>query len=213
MKAGEGVFHRPYKDEAKDFLYNLLFCDNPELFRPSKGARSSPLGIVLAEKPQADALRRVASDENEESRYRALAFNRLRVMNEAVPSKVLLGTIVENAMDEGLDVLAAFADRRVRYLNHRGGPAIFEGAPSDVGVKAAELVMRSQAVVDKIGPWDKPRLPPPVQGNLRLTFVVSDGIYFGEAPFETLARDHTARAVIACAGELLTLVVDAALKK
>ena len=29
-------FYRPYKDRTADFLYNLLFCDNPDLFRKDK---------------------------------------------------------------------------------------------------------------------------------------------------------------------------------
>lgn len=211
--SGGGPFHRPYKDDAKDFLYNLLFCDNADLFRPREGTPSGPLAVMLAGKPDAASLRKIAADEKEESRYRALAFNRLRALGGAVPEKVLLGIVVENAMDVGLDVLAAFADERVRYLNHRAPPAIFEGAPEDVSVKAAELVMRAQAIVDQIGPWGKERLPPPARGNMRLSFVVSDGLYFGEGPFEMLARDHTSRAVVTCAGELLELVVNAVLKK
>jgi hypothetical protein len=206
-------FHRPYGDEAKDFLYNLLFCDNAELFRPHDGELAAPMDTILAPKADIAALRTIAGEQKGESRHRALAFNRLRAEGIDVPKGVLLGAIVENAMDVGLDVLAAFHDERVRYINHAAPPAIFEGAPESVAVKAAELVMRSQTIVDRIGPWDKPRLPPPVTGNMRLTFVVSDGLYFGEAPFETLAQDRFARAIVGCAGELLQLVVEAALKK
>jgi hypothetical protein len=206
-------FHRPYKDETKDFLYNLLFCDDPALFRPRDGRLEGPLAVLFAPSADVAALRALAANEREESRYRVLAFNRLRAEGAEVPKGVLLGTIVENAMDAGLDVLAAYADRRVRYLNHAGPPAIFEGTPDDVAVKAAELTMRSQTIVDKIGPWDDARLPPPVPGHMRLTFVVSDGLYFGEAPFEALAQDHHARAIVGCAIELLHLVVETALRK
>jgi hypothetical protein len=208
-----GSYHRPYGDEAKDFLYNLLFCDNRELFRPREGEPLGPLAVIMADIPDVTALRQIAADTKEESRYRALAFNRLREAGAEVPVGVLLGTIVENAMEDGLDVLAVFHDRRVRYFNHAAPPAIFEVAPEDVSVKAAELVMRSQSIVDKIGPWYQQRLPPPVAGNLRLTFVVSDGLYFGEGPFEVFAQDHTARAVVGCAIALLNLVVEFALKK
>lgn len=204
--------HRPYRDEAKDFLYNLLFCDNRELFRPREGTLAGSLAAILAQTPDIATLRNIAGDAKEESRCRALAFNRLRESGIEVPKGALLGTIVENALDDGLDVLAAFEDRRVRYLNHVGPPAIFEAEPMDVATKAAELVMCSQAIVDAIGPWEEARLPPPVRGNVRLTFVVSDGLYFGEATFEALAQDNLARPVVICAIELLNLVVDAALE-
>lgn len=208
-----GPFHHPYGDEAKDFLYNLLFCDDAALFRPRDGQAEGPLAAILAPAPDIDVLREIAGDQKEESRYRALAFNRLRETGTEIPRFVLLGVIVENHMDVGLDVLAAFTDERVRYLNHAASPAIFEGAPEPVALKAAELVMRSQAIIDKIGPTDEPRRPPPAVGDLRLSFVVSDGLYFGEGPFDVLASDRTARAVVGCAGELLSLVVEAALKK
>src|SRR5262245_61442975 len=35
-------FYRPYGDQAADFLYNLLFRDNPDLFRNGEHGTSSP---------------------------------------------------------------------------------------------------------------------------------------------------------------------------
>jgi hypothetical protein len=72
------------------------------------------------------------------------------------------------------------------------------------------LLAASQAVVDRIGPWDKPRLPAPKAGNVRLTFLVSDGLYFGEGKFEDLSRDSLGGPVINAAGQLLAQTVDLA---
>ena len=68
----------------------------------------------------------------------------------------MLGVIVEVPLKQGLDVLAAFADGRVRYLNQSGKVAILEegGAPK-VEALAKELITVSQPVVDQIGLWDQ----------------------------------------------------------
>jgi hypothetical protein len=108
-------FYRPYQDQAADFLYNLLFCDNPDLFRNDKQAAGS-LATVLSGAATREMLEKIAGDPAVESRVRMLAFNRLRAMKLPVPAKQLLGTIIEFPQDNGLDTLAAFADGRVLKL-------------------------------------------------------------------------------------------------
>ena len=132
---------------------------------------------MLAEKLDKVALRKIAEDENNEGRVRAIAYNRLRAAGDKVPSKKLLGVIVEVPLQQGLDVLAAFSEGGVRYLNQSGKVAIFEGQGNPVEGLAKELVSASQPVVNQIGPWEKQRLPPPKAGNVRMTFLVSDGLY------------------------------------
>jgi hypothetical protein len=62
--------------------------------------------------------------------------------------------------------------------------------------------------VSQIGPWEKRRLPPPKLGYIRMSFVVSDGLYFGEGPFEVMQNDAMAGPIVQRAGELLRAVVD-----
>src|SRR5215831_1950718 len=124
-------FYRPYRERTADVLYNLLFCDNPGLFRNDK-QHASPLTMVLSDAASGEMLEKIAADPAIESRVRILAFNRLRAMKLPVPPKQLLGTVIEFPQDNGLYTLAAFADGRVRYINQTGKPAIFEGAPREV---------------------------------------------------------------------------------
>jgi hypothetical protein len=106
--------------------------------------------------------------------------------------------------------LAAYSDGRVRYINQTGKVAVFEGVPSQVDEKAKGLVASAVAALKCIGPWEKTRLPPPRKGNVRITFLVSDGLYFGEGPFSLLQHEPTAAPIIKNAGELLQLVVSLA---
>ena len=126
---------------------------------------------------------------------------------------MLLGVIIEVPLKYGLDVLAAYTDGRVRYINQTGKMTIVEGGSPRLESLAKELVKASQAVVSKIGPWEKARKPAPEKGNIRLTFLASDGLYFGEGPFEIMQQEPMVAPVITKAIELLQLVVNASVDK
>lgn len=201
----------PYKEPELNTFYNLLFCDEPSLFEPKNLQAMVPWQDVLfGSAPKESAIRSLADDPNEESRIRLLAFNWLRVQGHGVPARQLLGVIVEVALDGGLDVLAAYADGRVRYINHTGKAAVFEGVPLELAAKAKEAIEFAQVAVNQIGPWDMPRLPAPKLGHVRLTFLVSDGLYFGEGPFAVMQDEPMAAPIVQKASELLQLVVTAA---
>ncbi|NMF95997.1 hypothetical protein GPA27_01120 [Aromatoleum toluolicum] len=201
--------YKPYAESHVNFLYNLLFCDDINLFKTHGAEKSVGLwGTLLAERPDKTALRKVADDEANEGRVRAVAYNRLRALGETVPPKRLLGVIVEVPLQQGLDVLAAFSEGGVRYLNQSGKLAIFEGQGNPVEGMAKELLSVSQPIVNKIGPWDRQRLPPPRAGNVRITFLVSDGLYFGEGPFAVLQQDAMAGPVLSKATQLLQRAVE-----
>lgn len=85
---------------------------------------------------------------------------------------------------------------------------VFEGKGNPVENLAKELVSASQPVVDKIGPWNKQRLPPPKTGNVRITFLVSDGLYFGEGTYAVLQQDSMAGPVLSKATQLLQRAVE-----
>jgi hypothetical protein len=201
--------HKPYAESHVNFLYNLLFCDDLNLFKNQGSENGIGLwGTLLADQPNLSALRRIADDETAEGRVRSLAYNRLRAAGETVPPKKVLGVIVEVPFEKGLDVLAAFSEGGVRYLNQAGKVVIFEGQGNPVEGLAKELISTSQPVVNGIGPWNKQRLPPPKAGSVRITFLVSDGLYFGEGPFAVLQRDSMAGPVLSKATQLLLRAVE-----
>src|SRR5262249_17250810 len=171
------------------------------------------LTAVLSGAATRESLERIAADPAVESRVRVLAFNRLRSMKLPVPRKQLLGTIIEFPQDDGLDTLAAYVDGRVRYINQTGKPGIFGGAQPQVVAKAKELMRVSQFAVDRHGPSDEPRRQPPAGDLVRLSFLVSDGLYFGEGSHDVLMDDPVGGLVLTRGGELLVQLVDAVVEK
>jgi hypothetical protein len=208
-----GGGHRPYRDDAANGMYNLLFCDEPALFAPKGDAPQGVLATVLAELPDRVALEGIANDQDMESRVRMLAFNRLRAMKVEVASKQLLGVILEVPLGKGLDTLAVFADGRIRYINQAEKIGIFEDVPAAIAQKAQLVLRASQAVVDQIGPATELRRAPPTANLTRMTFLVSDGLYFGEAATDDMYADALGGPVMGNAAELLHLLVDHALAR
>ena len=78
----------------------------------------------------------------------------------------------------------------------------------EANVQAKRLIELAQPIVAQIGPWDKARLPPPARPNTRLTFIVSDGLYFGEGPFAVMQRDGLAGPLVLQGAHMLTLITD-----
>ena len=202
----------PYSNGQTNFLYQLLFCDNPDLFRAQPGVPPPDWQqILFSPAPDALAIRGIAEDRSAESRVRMLAYGWLKQHGHEVPKGELLGAIVEVGLEGGLDVLAVYTDARLRYINQTGKLAIFEAAPPDVAAQAAKVLAEARRVVAQIGPWDRPRLPAPSKGTIRMSFLVSDGLYFGQGPWPAMSRDPIAARFIAESSQLLKLVVDTAL--
>jgi hypothetical protein len=173
---------KAYKDA--NLIYNLLFCDNLKLYRENfKGEMVSPWVELFSETKE--NLQKIISDPKWESRVIILAYNELRRLGAKAQRKELFGVIVEVGMDNGLDTLAVYSDYTARYINYTEKMIIRDGTTDTaINDKIAELFQKAQQLVSKIGPWDKERLPPPKRGDARITFLVSDGLYFGQGRFD-----------------------------
>lgn len=206
-----GTYYKPYRDDTANRIYNLLFCDNASLF--TNGLDTPPLKDVLSGAGDRETLEKIGNDLDAESRVRVLAFNRLRGMKVSVPAKKLLGVIFEVPLDMGLDVLAVFADKSLRYINQTGKLAFFEPAPPALHEKIDEVFRTSQVIVNNTTPWTEQRRPPPKGAINRMTFLVSDGLHFGEGPFANMMQDRMGAPVMKAGGELLQMVVKVALSE
>ena len=199
----------PYSDQSTNLIYQLLFCDRLDLYKENYSVdREGPWSALFSAAADPAPLVAIAEDEGQESRVRMLAFNALRVAGVSVPPKQYLGTIIEVPLAEGLDTMAVFADGGARYINHAGKVIVVEGSPNPFDDEINAVIEASKPIVAAIGPWDKERLPPPDEGNIRLSFLVSDGLYFGEGPMAAMQGDGLAGPLISAATRLLVKLVE-----
>jgi hypothetical protein len=204
----------PYKDSATNLIYNLLFCDNPDLYKTNtQKPYSYPFDILFSKTSTAADLQKITDDTATDPRIRILAYNCQSSKGHKPNKKELLAVIVEVGLDEGPDVLASFKNGTARYINQTGKILIWE---STTDAKANELTkdlfVKSQHIVNQLGPWDKPRRTSPIRGNSRITFLVSDGLYFGEATTDALFSDQLAGPALASAAQLMQYLTETSLK-
>ena len=200
--------YQPYRNESFNTIYNLLFCDNPALYKADNQSTYYPWGAILAETPDRPALRQVAHDTQLEARARLLAYRRLQALGDPDPTQELLGVVVEVGLPNGLDVLAAYPDGSARYLNQAEKLLVWDAATPDSTRLIEALLAASRQTARQIGPWLEARRPYPTAGTVRLTFLMSDGLYFGEGPFEVLQADPLGGPVIAAATQLLVFLTE-----
>jgi len=99
--------------------------------------------------------------------------------------------------------LAAYRDLHVRYIGHTGKVKDVPKPNAKVAAVVHKLFREAQPIIEKIGPWPKGRLPPPAAGVVRLSFLVNNGLYFGQGSMSTLARSPLAGPGLTAAAELL----------
>lgn len=204
----------PYHDNTVNVIYELLFCDKIELYRTGHNASDTyPWDILFAPTPDIKDLKKIILDDKVETRVKILAYDALRKRGQPVEEKELLGVIVEVGLDDGLDTLASYKDGTGRYINYTG-KMIISDAPDEVLKDiTAQLFRDSMTIVGRIGPWDGARKPHPVKGNVRITFLVSDGLYFGEGPINVLFSDAMAAPALSSATALMNYMTNRVLIK
>jgi hypothetical protein len=201
------AFYRPYADDTANRLYNLLFCDNAALFRDHGAAVAGPLRVLASAQPSPASLRTIVDAEGGDSRLRALAAQRLMQKGQGYDGAFCcFGAILEVPMVDGLEVLAAYDDGAVRYLDRNGRATVYDSGPSEVRTLAARAVSLADARAMRLTPWKRPRLPPPRTGDVRLSMLCSDGLRFVQGPFANLQKDPDSAALVGSAVRLLRLL-------
>lgn len=177
----------PYKNSFTNLIYNLLFCDNLDLYKNNtKLPYTHPFDILFSETSTIADLQTIIDDNSSETRLKLLSYNRQLANGHNLSKKELLAVIVEVGLDNGLDVLASFKDGTARYINQTEKILIWEIKDDNSNKLTQGLFLKSQDILSQIGTGDKPRRPAPTKGNVRITLLVSDGLYFTEGPIDVL---------------------------
>jgi len=199
----------PYQDRTTNFIYNLLFCDDLDLYKENtKPPYTYPFDVLFSDVSTNSDLKAIIDDDSLETRLKILAYNKLRAINNPPTEKELLAVIVEVGLENGLDALASFNDGTARYINQSGKILIWEAADTKSVELTQDLFSKSQTIVNQIGPWDKPRRSAPATGYVRITFLVSDGLYFGEGPIDTFFNDPMANPALMSATYLMKYLTE-----
>jgi hypothetical protein len=203
----------PYKDASTNLIYQLLFCDNLALYEANNTAKELyPWPVLFDDHASPKALQGIIEDDSTESRTKILSFRKLHELGEPIEPGELYGVIVEVGLEGGLDVLASYKDGSARYINYTGSMIIWDTNDETSGGITSQLFSNSLNIVRRIGPWPNPRRPHPAQDTVRISFLVSDGLYFGEGPVNVLFQDALAAPALSSATALMNYLTQKALK-
>jgi hypothetical protein len=195
-------------------IRDTLFGDLPIEAWAAQGAGEPWLAFARARDDLARAnaqgavatLAAIAQMPGLEARHYAQAWHFLRGLGVRPPpqlEKQVLGVVVEVAMNGGVDLLAAYADRSARYYNYSGSGVVWDRPNPSLDPLIDALLDAGRAVVVHIGPWEGPRRPPPAAGQVRLNMLTPAGLCFGEGPFQVLAGDPMGGRLIGAATQLM----------
>lgn len=211
------IFKKPLApgNNASTLLYDLLFCDDIELYKKQiKQPAIYPWGVLFSDACTSQDLQAFIADPLTESRVKILAYRKLALNKEKLPKKELLAVIVEVGQEKGIDVLASYRDGTARYINHSGKIIVWDTRDDRSDFLINELFYESENIVKEIGPWDQQvRLAPPGKGLARITFLLSDGLYFGQAPLNDLFHDALSGPALNAATLLMQHLTQRTLQK
>lgn len=196
--------YAPYRQTEVNAAYNRLFCDAPGLYKnPQRLEANNAWHALFVHPVDLTRLQGIAGTPANDSCLRLLAFHILQQHKRKPKQRILLGIIIEVGQAHGMVSLAAYRDRRVRYIGHTGKMKDMPKPDAEIAALVRKLFREAQPIIEKIGPWPKGRLSPPAAGVVRMSFLVSDGLYFGQGSMSTLARSPLAGPVLTAATELL----------
>ncbi|MBD2464209.1 hypothetical protein H6G89_24710 [Oscillatoria sp. FACHB-1407] len=161
------------------------------------------------------AFYRVVNTPNLESRHYLQAWYFLRDLGVMPPpdlAKQVLGVVVEVDLGDGLDLLAAYADKSARYYNYAGGGVIWDAGNGSTNPAIPEDIQRlldiAGVVINYIGPWegDRPGVPP--RHYARINLLTPSGLHFGEGPFDVLSADELGGPMLSSATQLMLDLIN-----
>jgi hypothetical protein len=153
----------------------------------------------------------IARDPGLESRHTLQAWHFLRgtgVSPDPTVARQVYGVVAEVALGGDHELLAAYPDGRVTYLNRSGAVAIIEGAAGAVEVAARAWLAVAAGLVVATSPWEEGPLPPLPTGHTRITALTPAGPHFGQGPDADLRQEPLAAPFLDAATRLLVAVTD-----
>jgi hypothetical protein len=192
-----------------DLLYGSLFADDARYFETM---RDHPVisWIFSGQKIDEARVQSIIGDNDVESRMKFLVSSYALKSGIRIPGTTYFGSILEVPLQGGYDILAFYADDRARYYNYSNKAIIYEGGSVSINTLIDTANTVSKGVCQVIGPWEKERLPRPTGSTARFTYLMSDGLYFGQGPLDALSRDQMGSAILSSGARLMRGLIDLA---
>jgi hypothetical protein len=137
-------------------------------------------------------LKQIVEAQGLNTRIRLQAWHTLVSLGE-LPVETLRGytqgVVIENHMDQGLDIVAAYVDNTARYWNYTGTGIVWESRDPEIDKLIFDLLRVGFEITKRIGIGLRDTPPVPQKGYLRIYIMAYDGSAVGEGPYVQLSKD------------------------
>jgi hypothetical protein len=208
------------KEDNKANIQDALFGDQTLSSWASHEQSGEPWDLFTATKKEIDSgnilkaievLKSITDMEGLESRHYIQAWYFLRMLginpDDSIAKRVY-GVVVEVALNQGIDIVAAYEDCSARYYNYSGAGVVWEKPNNSLDNKIIDLLNAGKQTVIQIGPWEDKRPPAPVKANARVSMLTPSGLHFGEGPMKLIASDSKGGPIITAAFELMQELIN-----
>jgi len=182
------------KEDSKTvFPWSNFFAAN-EAIKKGDSAGAIALLKQIVEKPELN------------TRIYLQAWHTLRSLGEWPPESqrgYLQGVVVENHMDHGLDIVAAYRDYTARYWNYSGTGVVWETRDREIDQLVVDMLAVGDAIMKQIGIGQHEPPSVPEKGYLRIYLMAYDGSCFGQGLYDQLSQDKMGNAAIGTAVNLM----------
>jgi hypothetical protein len=152
----------------------------------------------------------IATQRETESRHVLQAWHFLRaagVSPAPESASYVLAAVAEVSVKAGHDLLVAYRDGGIRYLNQSGKVAIVDATADLASTEAARAWLTvADELAPTVGVWDQPQLPALPSGDSRIMMLTPEGPRFGQGPDSLLRADAGAAAFLSAATNVLIAV-------
>lgn len=153
-----------------------------------------------------EALISITKTPGFESRIYLQAWHFLRKLGVTPPHDLVrkvYGTIVEVMLEQGPDVVAAYADHSARYLNFSGSAIIWDNPDDSMSQQIDGILSAGKHIINNIEPWNGKRPSSPSRGFSRINILTPGGIYIIQDSFDDLVKNEMSNAVITAAAGII----------
>ena len=150
------------KDESKTIFPWSNFIEANQALKKNDNAKTVAL------------LKQIVETEGLNTRIYLQAWHTLMSLGEQPPENLrglIQGIVTEYHMDNGLDIVAAYADHTARYWNYSGAGIVWETRDPEIDKLIDDLFKVGQEIMKRIGIEPRENLPIPLQGNLRIFLI------------------------------------------
>ena len=187
------------KDDSKTIFPWSNFVEANQAMKKNDNAKAMNL------------LKQVVDANGLDTRIYLQAWHTLVSLGEFPPESTrgqIQGAVIENHMDQGLDIVAAFADHSARYWNYSGTGIVWDARDPKIDEVIDNLFYVNQQIMKRIGIGlrDTPHIPP--KGNIRIFLMAYDGSCVGEGTYDFLYNDEMGKYAINTAYGLMMTLMD-----